>query len=207
MTTRLGILAALVSLALPAVSLAAEAPAPADDGLIHARRVVVLSTSEGKIVLELFGAKAPKAVTNFVTHAANGYYDGLTFHRVIEDFMIQGGDPSGDGTGGESIWGKEFEDEITDIPMVRGTVAMANRGPNTNGSQFFIIQALEAPWLTGNYTAFGRVIRGMAVVDAIARRETDARDRPVPPVTFTPTVRPAFVDVLGTWAEEEAAQQ
>jgi cyclophilin family peptidyl-prolyl cis-trans isomerase len=136
-------------------------------------------TSHGAIALELFDEDAPKTVENFVGLARKGYYDGLTFHRVIDDFMIQGGCPRGDGTGGP---GYEFEDEPNDRRIVRGAIAMANRGPNTNGSQFFIVTAAECAWLDGKHTVFGRVSDGLDVVDAISRVERDGRDRPVVPV-------------------------
>ncbi|PIP65650.1 peptidylprolyl isomerase [Candidatus Peregrinibacteria bacterium CG10_big_fil_rev_8_21_14_0_10_49_16] len=156
-----------------------------DGPLLSGTHAVTLKTSKGDIVLELDADSAPKTVTNFVVHAKNGYYDGLTFHRIIPDFMIQGGDPSGNGTGGESIYGPTFEDEPNSLPMVRGAIAMANRGPNTNGSQFFIVQADETPWLQGKHTVFGRVTTGLGVVDTITQMERDARDMPVEPVTFT----------------------
>lgn len=150
---------------------------------------VVLKTSMGDITLELDADAAPKTVTNFVTLSKQGYYDGIIFHRVIPGFMIQGGDPLGNGTGGESIYGPEFEDEPNDLQMVRGAIAMANRGPNTNGSQFFIVQAEATPWLQGRHTVFGRVSEGLDIVDAIANVERGANDKPVTPVTFTPEVR------------------
>jgi len=156
-----------------------------DTELLSGTHTVSLNTSLGKMTLELDADKAPKTVTNFVTHAQNGYYDDLTFHRVIKGFMIQGGDPRGNGTGGESIWGTDFEDEINDLPMSRGAIAMANRGPNTNGSQFFIVHAEETPWLVGKHTVFGNVTEGMDVLDAIADLETDGRDVPVEAVTFS----------------------
>jgi cyclophilin family peptidyl-prolyl cis-trans isomerase len=137
-------------------------------------------TNHGEIGLELFDADAPRAVGNFVDLARSGYYDGLTFHRVIPDFMVQGGCPRGDGTGGP---GYEFEDEPNEHRVVRGAIAMANRGPDTNGSQFFIVTADECPWLDGKHTVFGRVTRGLDVVDAISQVERDGRDRPVEPVT------------------------
>jgi peptidyl-prolyl cis-trans isomerase B (cyclophilin B) len=132
-------------------------------------------TNHGPIVVELFEDDAPKTVGNFRTLAADGFYDGVTFHRVIPDFMIQGGDPTGTGAGGP---GYTFEDEINDQKVVRGALAMANAGPNTNGSQFFIVTAEACPWLDGKHTVFGRVAGGMDVVDAIAGVETDASDRP-----------------------------
>ena len=159
-----------------------------DVDLLSGMHTVALNTSLGKMTLELDADKAPKTVTNFVTHAQNGYYDDLTFHRVIKGFMIQGGDPSGNGTGGESIWGTDFEDEINDLPMSRGAIAMANRGPNTNGSQFFLVHAEETPWLVGKHTVFGNVTDGMDVLDAIAELETDGRDMPVEAVTFSAEV-------------------
>jgi peptidyl-prolyl cis-trans isomerase B (cyclophilin B) len=143
----------------------------------------------GAVVLELDADKAPKAVTNFVELAKNGFYDNLTFHRVMQDFMIQGGDPRGDGSGGASIFGSPFEDEITDAPLVRGTIAMANRGPNSNLSQFFIVHRNDgAPWLQGKHTVFGRVVRGMDVVDKIAQVECDENHAPKSPVPFRVTV-------------------
>lgn len=157
----------------------------------------------GDITVRFFSKAAPKAVENFITHASEGYYDGVTFHRVINEFMIQGGDPEGTGRGGESIWGKPFEDEIVDnLLPIRGALCMANAGKDTNGSQFFIVQAKEAnlayapegltqaqkkvfeeqggyPSLTGSYTVFGQVVEGMEVVDRIAATRTDSSDRPV----------------------------
>lgn len=163
-------------------------PAAFDGTLLKGKHTVVLKTSKGDITLELDADAAPHAVTNFVTLTKQGYYDGLIFHRVIADFMIQGGDPKGNGTGGESIFGKTFDDENLNAPMVRGTLAMANRGPDTNGSQFFIIQAASTPWLQGSYTAFGKVTEGMDVVDAIANAKRDASDKPLEDITFTPEV-------------------
>lgn len=162
----------------------------------------------GTIKIQLFESKAPKACENFITHAKDGYYDGLTFHRVIDDFMIQGGDPKGNGTGGESIWDEPFEDEITnDLMPIRGALCMANSGEDTNGSQFFIVQRdyydiktvinlrknteLDeelidyykevggAGHLYGAHTVFGQVFEGMDVIDKIAAVETDAKDMPV----------------------------
>ena len=132
-------------------------------------------TNHGEIKLSLFDDDAPKTVENFRSLARDGFYDGLIFHRVIPDFMIQGGCPQGTGTGGP---GYTFEDEINDHKVVRGALAMANAGPNTNGSQFFIVTADAAPWLDGKHTVFGEVTSGMEVVDAIERTPTDARDRP-----------------------------
>jgi cyclophilin family peptidyl-prolyl cis-trans isomerase len=138
-----------------------------------------MKTSEGDIVLELFDEDAPKTVSNFKQLASQGFYDGLIFHRVIENFMIQGGCPQGTGTGGP---GYTFEDEINQHKVVRGALAMANAGPNTNGSQFFIVTTEEAPWLDGKHTVFGEVRDGMDVVDRIESTETDGRDRPVEPI-------------------------
>jgi cyclophilin family peptidyl-prolyl cis-trans isomerase len=137
-----------------------------------------LHTTHGAIVLELFDEDAPKTVENFRRLAADGFYDGIVFHRVIPDFMIQGGCPQGTGTGGP---GYTFEDEINDNKIVRGTLAMANAGPNTNGSQFFLVTAQATPWLDGKHTAFGRVVDGLDAVDAIEGVETGPGDRPVDP--------------------------
>lgn len=163
----------------------------------------------GDIVVKLFPKAAPKAVENFTTHAKKGYYDGVIFHRVINDFMIQGGDPEGTGMGGESIWGKAFEDEFAENLMpIRGALCMANAGANTNGSQFFIVQAKEDnlayaqvnltqeqqkkfqenggyPSLVYGYTVFGQVVEGMDVVDQIAATRTDASDKPLMDVVIT----------------------
>ncbi|MGX6428112.1 peptidylprolyl isomerase [Levilactobacillus yonginensis] len=172
---------------------------------------VTIETSMGNIQLQLFPEQAPKTVENFVTHAKAGYYDGLTFHRVIPNFMIQGGDPTGTGMGGESIWGQPFEDEFSqELYNLRGALSMANAGPNTNGSQFFIVQDKDmtdqmqsqmsdagfpeeivdayknggTPWLDFRHTVFGQVIDGMDVVDAIAQVKTDSSDQPATPVTM-----------------------
>ena len=139
----------------------------------------VLQTSEGAIELELFADDAPKTVENFRKLASEGFYDGLTFHRVIPDFMVQAGCPRGDGTGGP---GYQFEDEPNENKVVRGALAMANAGPDTNGSQFFIVTAEACPWLDGKHTVFGRVTSGQDVVDAISLVERDAGDRPREPV-------------------------
>jgi cyclophilin family peptidyl-prolyl cis-trans isomerase len=136
----------------------------------------IMKTTEGDIVFELFDEDAPKTVSNFKQLASQGFYDGLIFHRVIDDFMIQGGCPQGTGTGGP---GYTFEDEINQHKVVRGALAMANAGPNTNGSQFFIVTTEEAPWLDGKHTVFGEVRGGMDVVDRIGTTKTDARDKPV----------------------------
>jgi cyclophilin family peptidyl-prolyl cis-trans isomerase len=140
-----------------------------------------LRTSEGAIELELYSDDAPKTVENFTKLARDGFYDGVIFHRVIPDFMIQGGDPTGTGTGGP---GYQFEDEINEHRVVRGALAMANAGPNTNGSQFFIVTTEAAPWLDGKHTVFGRVTSGMDVVDRISEVERDANDRPRTPMTI-----------------------
>ena len=172
--------------------------------------IAIMKTNMGEIKIKLFPEFAPKTVENFTTHAKNGYYDGLIFHRVIKDFMIQGGDPTGTGAGGQSIWGHAFPDEFTgELHNLRGALSMANAGPNTNGSQFFIVQAnscpedfimqmkqidekvfpnecVEAyeeiggtPWLDFRHTVFGQVYDGMDVVDAIANVATKAQDKPV----------------------------
>lgn len=178
-----------------------------DTNVLDAENSVLIKTNYGDIKVRLFTDKAPKTVENFVTHAKNGYYDGQIFHRIIKDFMIQGGDPTGTGMGGESIWDKDFEDEFHEgLFNFRGALSMANRGPNTNGSQFFIVEAsrvpstmlgqLEsagypeeiiekyaelggAPWLDNRHTVFGQVIEGMDIVDKIASVETGAMDKPV----------------------------
>ena len=171
--------------------------------------MAIMKTNMGDIEIKLFPEKAPKTVENFVTHAKNGYYNGLIFHRVIKDFMIQGGDPTGTGMGGESIWGKKFADEFDpELHNLMGALSMANAGPNTNGSQFFIVQAhsvpanmveqmkemptafpeeiVEAyeniggtPWLDFRHTVFGQVMMGMEVVDAIANVKVGPQDKPV----------------------------
>lgn len=171
--------------------------------------VAIMHTTMGDIKIKLFKDKTPKTFENFTTHAKNGYYNGLIFHRVIKDFMIQGGDPTGTGMGGESIWGPKFEDEFTpELHNLRGALSMANAGPNTNGSQFFIVQANTVPsnmldqmedlpdafppecakayadmggtpWLDFRHTVFGQVYEGMDVVDAIANVKTGAGDKPV----------------------------
>jgi cyclophilin family peptidyl-prolyl cis-trans isomerase len=140
-----------------------------------------LHTNHGAIALELFEEDAPKTVGNFVKLSKDGFYDGITFHRVIPDFMIQSGCPRGDGTGGP---GYEFEDEANEHGVVRGALAMANRGPDTNGSQFFIVTTEAASWLDGKHTVFGRVAEGMEVVDEISSVDRDAQDRPRDPVTI-----------------------
>jgi cyclophilin family peptidyl-prolyl cis-trans isomerase len=134
-----------------------------------------MTTNHGDIAFELFDEEAPKTVDNFRKLARDGFYDGLTFHRIIRDFMIQGGCPEGTGTGGP---GYQFEDEINPHKVVRGALAMANAGPDTNGSQFFIVTTEAAPWLDGKHTVFGKVTSGMEVVDRLEALPTDSRDRP-----------------------------
>ena len=174
--------------------------------------LVTVHTNQGDFTLELFPEVAPKTVENFVTHAKNGYYDGIIFHRVIEDFMIQGGDPTGTGMGGESIYGRTFEDEFSrEAFNLYGTLSMANAGPNTNGSQFFIVTAKQVPaqmlkqlkdggwpeeiveeyakvggtpWLDHRHTVFGRVVEGMDVVLKIEGVERNAQDRPLEDVVI-----------------------
>ena len=174
--------------------------------------LVTVHTNLGDFTLELFLEVAPKTVENFVTHAKNGYYDGVIFHRVIEDFMIQGGDPTGTGMGGESIYGRTFEDEFSrEAFNLYGTLSMANAGPNTNGSQFFIVTAKQVPaqmlkqlkdggwpeeiveeyakvggtpWLDHRHTVFGRVVEGMDVVLKIEGVERNAQDRPLEDVVI-----------------------
>ncbi len=176
--------------------------------------VAVIHTNKGDFSVRLFADKAPKTVENFTTHAKNGYYNGIIFHRVIENFMIQGGDPTGTGCGGESIWGGSFEDEFSkDLHNYRGALSMANAGPNTNGSQFFIVTADEVPenlmnqmkdypqmfptecveqyarvggtpWLDYHHTVFGQIMDGMEVVDAIGHAATDANDRPIEEISI-----------------------
>jgi peptidyl-prolyl cis-trans isomerase B (cyclophilin B) len=140
-----------------------------------------LHTNHGPIAIELFNDDAPKTVENFLKLSRDGFYNGVIFHRVIPDFMIQGGDPTGTGSGGP---GYQFEDEFNDHKIVRGALAMANAGPNTNGSQFFIVTTEAASWLDGKHTVFGRVTDGMDVVDTISAFQTDARDRPAQDVTI-----------------------
>ena len=175
--------------------------------VLENERVVEMETTMGNITIKLFAEHAPKAVENFITHSENGYYDGVSFHRVIKDFMIQGGDPTGTGGGGESIYGEFFEDEFSnELYNLRGALSMANAGPKTNGSQFFIVQRstvdenqikdlekanypkeiIEAyeqhggtPWLDNAHTVFGHVIEGMEVVDEIANVEVGKLDKPV----------------------------
>lgn len=140
-----------------------------------------IHTNHGAIDVELFDEDAPKTVDNFLSLARDGFYDGVIFHRVIPDFMIQGGDPTGTGTGGP---GYQFEDEINPHKVVRGALAMANSGPNTNGSQFFVVTADACPWLDGKHTVFGQVSGGMDVVDTISELPRDPNDRPREPVVM-----------------------
>lgn len=202
-----------------------------DGTILSGKHTVILKTTKGDITLELDADAAPKTVTNFITLAKAGYYDNLTFHRIIPDFMIQGGDPDGTGGGGKSIFGDMFQDEINaesyglqkkvlkdvaqgeplppnidpnmtvkelyeqqgyvydtklkSLPMKKGSIAMANRGANTNGSQFFIIEAAETPWLEGKHTVFGQVTKGMSVIDAMVKVDRDGDDKPLVPITFT----------------------
>ncbi|KMY51674.1 peptidylprolyl isomerase [Peribacillus loiseleuriae] len=174
--------------------------------VLENEKAVIMETNQGNIKIKFFPELAPKTVENFLTHAENGYYDGIAFHRVIKDFMIQGGDPQGTGMGGESIWGAPFEDEFSmQLFNLRGALSMANAGPGTNGSQFFIVQAqhvdsrmgeqmkqagypeeiIEAymatggtPWLDQKHSVFGQVVEGMDVVDAIANAKTTYGDKP-----------------------------
>lgn len=160
-----------------------------DGKMLSGKHIVILKTNKGDITLELDADTAPKTVTNFIALAASGYYKNLTFHRVIPGFMIQGGDPNGNGTGGRSIFGDMFEDEIdTSSALYKtgykaGVIAMANRGPNTNGSQFFIMDK-DYP-LPPNYTIFGHVTEGLEVINVIARVDRDSSDMPKEQVTFT----------------------
>jgi len=156
---------------------------PQAEDLAKEYRSVVLKTNLGDIKVEFFGTDSPKTVNNFLTLAKSGFYDGTRFHRVIKDFMIQGGDPnskdddwSNDGMGGP---GYKFEDEFNSHPLVRGSLAMANSGPNTNGSQFFIVTAPSTPWLDGKHTNFGQVIKGMEIVDKIEASEVNSDDHPL----------------------------
>lgn len=171
--------------------------------------IVTISFKDyGDVKIKMFEKEAPLAVTNFITHAKNGYFNNLTMHRIIPNFMIQGGDPNSDGTGGESIWGTEFKNETVEyLNVIRGSLCMANAGPDTNGSQFFITQAQNAdlstaggltelqtkmyenyggcPWLTGGYTVFGQVYEGMDIIDIISAVETDGYDAPTTPIVIS----------------------
>lgn len=148
---------------------------------------VILKTSKGDITLNLYPEDAPMTVKNFVTLGKRGYYDNIIFHRVIQDFVIQAGDPNGTGTGGTSIYGDTFKDEINSHKIVQGSLAMANRGPNTNSSQFFIVTKTAQPSLDGSYTNFGQVAdaASQAVVEAIAAVPVDSNDKPTTPVSIT----------------------
>lgn len=145
--------------------------------------IALIETSKGNIEVELRPDLAPKAVENFITHSKDGYYNGQIFHRVIKDFMIQGGDPTGSGFGGSSIWGKSFEDEfVKDVNFDKmGILAMANSGPNSNGSQFFIT-TVPTPWLNQKHTIFGYVTKGFGVLNVIEGVQTDARSKPIEPI-------------------------
>jgi len=148
-------------------------------------QIAVIQTNLGTIKIRLFSTKVPKTVENFVGLIGKGYYDGIIFHRVIPDFMLQGGDPLGNGTGGESLWGGKFEDEFhPNLKNIRGALSMANSGPNTNGSQFFIVHAQATPWLDGLHSVFGQVYEGMDVVDAIALVERGPNDKPMEDVVM-----------------------
>lgn len=181
---------------------------------VQANEVLVeMNTTMGTISIKLFPELAPKTVENFLTHSKNGYYDGIIFHRIIKDFMIQGGDPTGTGMGGESIYGSTFEDEFNpELMNLRGALSMANAGPGTNGSQFFIVQASSVPanmlkqmkdyeypeqvinayaeqggtpWLDGKHTVFGQVVNGMDVIDAMADVAKNAQDKPLEEISIT----------------------
>jgi cyclophilin family peptidyl-prolyl cis-trans isomerase len=143
---------------------------------------MTMTTNHGPIVFEMFDDDAPKTVDNMRKLASDGFYDGLTFHRIIKDFMVQAGCPRGDGTGGP---GYEFDDEINDHKLVRGSLAMANAGPDTNGSQFFIVTADETPWLDGKHTVFGKVTGGEDVLDRLNEAPTKGADKPVTPVRIS----------------------
>jgi peptidyl-prolyl cis-trans isomerase B (cyclophilin B) len=175
--------------------------------VLENEKLIEMKTNMGSIKIKLFPEQAPKTVENFVKHSENGYYDGLIFHRIINGFMVQGGDPSGNGTGGQSIYGAPFEDEFSqELFNLRGALSMANAGPNTNGSQFFIVQSQQVdpgmksqmeqagypqdivdayiekggtPWLDFRHTVFGQVIEGMDVVDTIANVRTGMQDKPL----------------------------
>ncbi|MBI5660569.1 MAG: peptidylprolyl isomerase [Ignavibacterium album] len=153
--------------------------------MVDSMTVAIIQTNMGTIEIELFADKTPKTVENFVGLANKGYYNGVIFHRVIDNFMIQGGDPTGTGRGGQSLWGGKFEDEF--VPELKhngaGILSMANAGPNTNGSQFFITLK-ETPWLDGRHTVFGKVIKGMDVVQAIGKVPTNQQDRPLKDVVM-----------------------
>lgn len=143
---------------------------------LNSTYTAIMNTSKGEIKIKLYNKEAPLTVNNFVYLAKNNFYNGLKFHRIIKDFMIQGGDPLGNGTGGP---GYKFNDEFSNKKLVKGSIAMANSGPNTNGSQFFIVSAKETPWLDGRHTNFGEVISGIEIVDAIENVTTDYNDKPL----------------------------
>lgn len=146
--------------------------------------IAIIATSLGEIKFKLFPQDAPKTVENFTTHAAKGYYDGITFHRIIQDFMAQGGDPSGTGAGGSSIWGKDFQDEFSPrLKNIRGALSMANAGPNTNSSQFFIVHK-DALYLDGRHTVFGQIYEGLDILDKLCSVPVDHNDRPKKPLTM-----------------------
>jgi cyclophilin family peptidyl-prolyl cis-trans isomerase len=148
---------------------------------VNKNYIAEFDTSMGRFKVKLYAKQAPITVTNFVYLTRLGFYDGLIFHRVIKDFMIQGGDPLGTGTGGPAY---KFEDEKVEKPLVRGSLAMANAGPNTNGSQFFIVTASETPWLNGKHTNFGEVVEGLEIVQKIGDVRTNTQDRPLEAVTI-----------------------
>ncbi len=183
MTTRLITCAVLLSLAVPAYAKTVPSVDP-ETGLLHGRYVVTMKTTKGILHMKLDADAAPLTVTNFVTLARAGFYTGLTFHRVIPDFMIQGGDPNGNGTGEVSVFGKNFADELTgDETYERGTIAMANRGPDTNGSQFFIMH--KDYQLPPAYTVFGHLFGSTRALDLIATTPRDNSDKPLTPVKIT----------------------
>lgn len=209
------------------ITLSDESGLPQFNNPSEDSEVAIIHTTLGDIKVMFFPEYAPKAVENFLTHAKEGYYDGISFHRVIDGFMIQGGDPNGDGTGGESIWGEPFEDEFSDqLFNFRGALSMANSGSDTNGSQFFIVQATSTdpslvsqmrdlpdlygddvaakyeeiggtPWLDYRHTVFGQVIKGMDVVDAIAGVDTDANDMPTQDVIIENIEFSTFGELIG----------
>jgi len=148
--------------------------------------VVTLHTNHGNVTLEIFADKVPRTAKNFVELARKGYYDGTIFHRIIQDFMLQGGDPTGTWRGGESIYGEKFEDEFhPELTHKKGVISMANAGPNTNGSQFFIVHASDTTWLDGKHSIFWQVIKGLEIADLIATVPTDNGDRPFKKVEIT----------------------
>ncbi len=156
-------------------------------------QIVVMETTKGTIKIQLFPQYAPKSVENFVGLIEKGYYDDLIFHRVIPNFMIQGGDPTGTGRGGESLWGGKFADEFNpNLKNIRGALSMANSGPNTNGSQFFIVIADETPWLNNRHSVFGQVFEGMDVIDAIVDVERDTGDKPLEDIKMTKVTAETF---------------